>query len=209
MTFPEDYGKEDLNGKNAVFAVTLHHIVKTITPELTDGFVAENLSPSYGWNTIAEMETGIESRLQDTAVRDYVRGYVVENTTVSSLPESLLEYQRRSLIHYYQSYADSYGISLEEFLISYVGVATTDELFVMSADDTAETATFHLIIQALAENAGISVTDDDVSAYFAEQVGTEDYSEYKETYGMPYLKLVVLRQTVMDYLEDNAVIKQS
>jgi trigger factor len=188
VTFPEDYGKEDLNGKDAVFAVTLNHIVKTTMPELSDGFVAENLSPTHGWNTVAEMRTGIKSELQDAAVADYVRNYLVENTTVSSVPEKLLEYQRKSLIHYYQGYADSYGISLEEFLVSYVGAATTDELFVMTAEDTRATATFQLVMQAIAEHAGISVSDDNVTAYFAERTGTEDYSEYKDSYGMPYFK---------------------
>ena len=41
-TFPEDYGDEAVDGKDAIFAVTIHGIQKT--PELTDTFVAENLA---------------------------------------------------------------------------------------------------------------------------------------------------------------------
>ncbi|MGE5578978.1 MAG: trigger factor [Bacillota bacterium] len=209
VTFPEDYAKEDLRGKDAVFAVTLNHIVEKTFPELTDKFVSDNLSSSYGWKTVAEMKTDIEGRLRQTDMDEYVRDYIVKNTTVSDLPEKLLEYQRASLIHYYQRYADSYGAKLEEFLASYLGVATVDELLVTAAEDTKEAATFHLIIQAIAEDAGISVTVDDVADYFVKQVGAEQYSEYARSYGMPYLKLVVLGQKVMDYLEDNAVVKQS
>jgi len=208
VTFPKDYGKEELNGKDAVFAVTLNHIVETTMPELTDGFVAENLSSSYWWKTVAEMEADIENKLQETAVGDCIRDYVIENTKVSSVPESILEYQRRSMVDYYQGFADSYGMSLEEFLSTYVGVATTDELFARSAADTAKTAEFQLIIQAIAEDAGISISDEDVAAHFTEQVGRDEYLKYWESYGMPYLKLVVLHETVMDYLEENAVVGQ-
>lgn len=208
VTFPKDYGKEELNGKDAVFAITLNHIVETTMPELTDAFVKGNLSSSHGWKTVSEMEADIESKLREVAVGNYIRDYVIENTTVSSVPESLLEYQRRSMIDYCQGYADSYGISLEQFLSSYVGVATTDELFARSAADMAKTAEYQLIIQAIAEDAGISVSDDNVAAYFTEQVGRDRYLEYWKSYGMPYLKLVVLHETVMDYLEDNAVVRQ-
>ncbi len=207
VTFPEDYGNEDLNGKDAVFAITLNYIVETITPELTDNFVAENLSSSYGWNTIAEMETGIKSDLQSTAVVDYAQEYVVGNSTIKSIPESLLEYQENSMILYYQGYADSYSMDLNEFLSNYVGVSTMDELLENSKDAITENAKLNLIIQAIAEDAGISVTDDDVAAYFTEYMGTGDYSEYEETYGMPYLKSNVLKQAVLDNLVDNTVME--
>ncbi|NSW91711.1 MAG: trigger factor [Firmicutes bacterium] len=207
VTFPEDYGNEELNGKDAVFAVTLNYIVETITPELTDDFVAENLSSSYGWNTVADMEADIRNSLKSSAVSGYVQEYIMENTTVTSLPNSLLKYQENSLISYYQDYANYYNMDLKEFLNTYVGVSTTEELLEKSLDDNTKTATFYLIVQAIAEDAGISVTDDDVAEYFTEYMKMEDYSEYKEFYGMPYLKLIALNRAVMDYLEDNAIME--
>ena len=42
VTFPEDYGDEAVDGKDASFAVTVNSI--TVTPELTDEFVAEYFS---------------------------------------------------------------------------------------------------------------------------------------------------------------------
>ena len=42
VTFPEDYSSEDLQGKDAVFQVTVNSIY--VLPEFTDEFVAENLS---------------------------------------------------------------------------------------------------------------------------------------------------------------------
>ena len=46
VTFPEDYGNENLNGKEAVFETTLNYIKESVTPELTDDWVKENLGES-------------------------------------------------------------------------------------------------------------------------------------------------------------------
>lgn len=207
VTFPADYGVEDLNGKDAVFAVTVNYIVNTIPADLTDGFVAENLSESYGWNTVDEMKSGIKSDLQGSAVMDYVQDYVITNTTVQSVPEDMITYQEQSMLSYYQDYADYNEMELDEFLSSYMGVASADELFTQYKDDNTKNATFDLVFQAIAEDAGINVTDDDVAAYFSENMGSEDYSTYQETYGLPYLKMIVLQDAVTKYITDNAVME--
>ena len=54
VTFPEDYGNEDLNGKEAVFETTLNYIKESVTPELTDDWVKENLGESMSLNSVDE-----------------------------------------------------------------------------------------------------------------------------------------------------------
>jgi trigger factor len=207
VTFPEDYGNENLNGKDATFAITINYIVETILPDLTDEFVLNHLTSDYGWSTVAEMEADVKSGLQKSATLTYVQEYIVENTDIISLPEELLEYQKKALLSYYQDYAEYYGMEIEEFLSTYVGVATTGELIQENLADMTEAASFYLVVQAIAEDTGISVSNEDVAAYFETHLGSDDYSEYEEYYGMPYLKLVVLNQAVMDYLEDKAVLE--
>jgi hypothetical protein len=85
-----------------------------------------------------------------------------------------------------------------------VGIATVNELLVTAAEEIKEAAEFYLIIQAIAEDAGISVSAGDVTDYF----GVEQYTEYVESYGMPYLTMVVLGQEVIEYLIDNAVVQR-
>ena len=50
VTFPADYGKEDLAGKPAVFKIVLHELKKNEIPELDDEFVKEVSEKS---NTVA------------------------------------------------------------------------------------------------------------------------------------------------------------
>lgn len=207
VTFPEEYGVDNLNGKDAVFAVTVNYIVNAVTPELTDDFVTENLSDAHGWNTVTEMKSGIESDLQRSAVEDYVQGYILQNSTVSKLPQSLITYEENVILNSYQDYADQYQMSLDEFFNEYMNGATTDQLLEQYRDNNTQTATLNLILQAVAEDAGFSVNDDDVAVFFAKQMGAEDYSTFEETYGMPYLKMAVLQHTVITYLADNAVME--
>ena len=209
VTFPENYGTEEsgsahLNGKDAVFVTTINHIIEYSDPVLDDSFVSENLSANFGWMTVAEMKQGISEQIRSSKVSQFIRQYIVENSTVNTLPQSMLSYQENSLILYYQEYAKQVNMEFEDFLTSYLGVADQAELIEMNKDINTETAEYYLLTQAVAEDAGILATDEDIKAYFVKYVNTEDYSQFETFYGKPYLKLMVLNQLVLDYIESNA-----
>ena len=56
VTFPEEYGNEDLAGKPVVFHVVLHKITKRELPELNDEFIAD----ATEFNTLAEYRADLE-----------------------------------------------------------------------------------------------------------------------------------------------------
>jgi len=207
VTFPEDYGNDDLNGKDAVFVTTINYIVETVMPELTDDFVAENLASTYKWNNVAEMKEGIRKSLYDSAIRNYVKEYIVDNSTITSLPKILLKYQEEALIANYKDNAKYYNMKLNEFLSTYMGISSVDELLEKYTEQNTETANYNIIIQAIAEDCGISVTEDDLTAFFSENFGTEDFSQYKETLGLPYLKFTVLQELVLDHIIENTILE--
>jgi trigger factor len=207
VTFPTPYeNNEELSGKDAVFDTTINYIVKKVDVELTDAFVEENLSEEYGWKTIAEMEDGLYAGLQEDAISMYIQEYLSSDVTVKSVPDSLMKYEENAMVKYYTENAESYGMDLEEFLTSFVGVSSLDELISSSADANKQSAQFALVIQAIAEDAKIKASDDDVADYFKEVVGADDYSEYEKSYGMPYLKQSVLTQKVMNDLIEHATL---
>lgn len=207
VTFPDDYGVDELNGKDAVFSVTINYIVETVYPDVTDEWVEENLSATYGWTTVAEMEDDIASSLQANAVASYVQNYVTENSEVTEVPEIIVTSQEELLVSEYQSYADAFGVELSDMLTMAAGVSTTEELFEQYREALDLTAKAYLVFQAIAEDAGIEVTEDDVLAYFQAAMGITDLADLEEQYGMPYLKLCTLVQEVQDLLTDNAVIE--
>lgn len=204
VTFPEDYGVDTLNGKDAIFAITVNHISESMTPELTDAFVQENLTLAYEWTTVEEMKAGMKTGISEMAVLNYVQSDFIDHVVVSSIPEEVLEYQKKSMMNYYQSTAASYGVTMNEFLTSYFGLTTVEELYETAAQDLEDMSTYSLIMQAIAEEAELSVTDDVLSEYFLNVNGTGDFSEFEGIYGIEFLRYTVLQQVVLDYLVEQA-----
>jgi len=64
LTFPEDYGSEELAGKDAVFTVTINYISRTIEAELTDELVSENSSSFGDCETAEEYRTYVLDKLK-------------------------------------------------------------------------------------------------------------------------------------------------
>lgn len=206
VTFPDEYSNEELSGKDAVFAITINYITEKVTPELTDAFVAENLFDVYGWETISAMKNYVKKSLQNSAIEYFIQDYLVANSTVNTLPQVLIEYQEFSMIRYYQDYAIYYDMEYEEFLSAAVGVATTDELLDANLGQNTGTAELYLLMQAVAEDADLSVTEDEAIEYFSGLSQTGSYTEYENIYGMNHLKLITLQRKVLDYIKALVVL---
>lgn len=217
VTFPEDYGVDALNGRDAVFSITVNSIIEAETPELTDEFVQQNFS-SYGWSTADEMYDSIESYLSQDALESYVISQVVDGSDlVGDLPTTMVDYQEKALVDYYDGYAQAYGMTLDDFLYLAMGVTSTDELIEDNRDNIDNTVKRYLVYEAIAGEEGLTVTDEDARAYFemataraAQQAGataTMDFDEAVSLYGMPYLKLCALQNEVIELLVSNSHVE--
>lgn len=203
VTFPEDYGVEDLNGKEATFAITVNHISEQVKPELDDAFVQTNFS-TYGWKTVEDMKNQIKSDLQKQAIFSFVQEYLVNNTEVKEIPALLTDYQENSMLSYYQNQATAYGMTFEQLLPMVEGVTSKEDLITKYVERNTQAATFNLAVQAVAEDADLSVNDEDLAAYFKDEMKVDDHTSYETQYGKPYLMQVTLIQKVMNYLIENA-----
>src|SRR5262249_31580341 len=65
VTFPEDYGAEEVAGKDAVFSVTAKEVKEKRLPELDDDFAAE----AGGFDSVDEMREDIESKISQAEDR--------------------------------------------------------------------------------------------------------------------------------------------
>lgn len=205
VTFPDDYGVDDLNGKDATFTVTINYIQKTTTPELTDDWVAENLKDTYGWSTVEEMRAGVKEDLQYSNLATYVQDYVLNNSTVTEVPQAIIDYQGQQYLYQYQTYAQTYGTTLSALLQMYTGASTTEEFLTNNADALESAARSYLIFQAIMEDAGITETDEEYEAY-VESATSSDVETVEATYGKNYLMLRALLQKTGDYLIDHTTV---
>ena len=206
VTFPANYHAEDLQGKDALFVTVINYIVVTVTPEISDAFVEENLFPYYGWSTVSDVEEGIRSEFKTMGMQQYIQYYFIEEVTVHSVPEQIIEYQEKYMLNYYLRYASYSGMGLDDYLLYYEGISSVEELIEVTRDINTTSAVFYLVIQAIAEDAGFSVTEADLADYFLSNAGTSDYSMEEEEYGLPFLKQNLLCNMVLDYILDNAVL---
>jgi len=206
VTFPDNYHAAELQGKDAVFVTTINYISENVTPELNDAFVKENFSETRDWSTVDDLKDAFKKAIQEQAVYGYVQKYLVEEVTVTSIPESLIEYQKNSVIFSFEDYAYNYGIEVEE-LLKEEGVGSFDEFFEKNEDIINQSAAFGIVTQAIAEDLKLSIGNDDLALFFLENTGSPDYSQYEELYGLPYLKNDMLKQRVINHIVENAVLK--
>lgn len=204
VTFPADYGNETLNGKDAVFAITINHIVgEDIIPVLNDAFVAENLTSQYGWKTEKEMREDIKTTLQKNSEMTYLWEHMTTGSTVKEVPQAVLDYQKKSMINAYESMAAQYGITVDE-MIAQTGAESMDAFIESQASALESTAKESLIVQAIAEDAKLTIDDKAVASFFEKNYGSADYSQYETNFGMSYLKMVARDTAAKEFLLEKA-----
>lgn len=206
VTFPDPYeNNPDLAGKDAVFEVTINYIEgEDVTPEFSDDFVKENLTASYGWESAEHARESIREDLRQGQISQFVWNYIMENSTVSEVPQAVLDFQSGAMLNQLKGQASMYGIDSATFLQA-MGVASEEAFLEQYAEDIKSSATQLLIIQAIAEDAKLKADDAALAKYFSDNMGTEDYSTYEEHFGRPYVSMVVLSELANNYLMDNAV----
>lgn len=200
VTFPEDYN-EELGGKDASFAVTVNGI--NIKPELTDEFVAENLSEE-GVSTAAEYRASVENKFYEQHLQEYVTNYIMDNSTVNSYPSAYLKatkavtkYNDESMMQYFNQMGAGY-----ENVWETQGEEINDELSYEKdlTERAKEAVKSALVYQAIYEDAGLSVDMEAVIAEMTEENGEEYVTNMKETYGEGYMAQSEIRDTVTEHL---------
>lgn len=185
VKFPDDYHAEDLKGKDAVFAVTLHGIKYREVPELTDEFVKDTTK----FETVAEYKADVKKRLEENAARraenenkNNVIDAVVANATVD-VPECMvdteLDYMLGDLEH---RLSHMYGGMKIEDYFKYTGTSAEDFRKDRKPDAEKNVKT-RLVVEALVKTEKIEPTDEEVDARVAEYAAPSGKSveEYKST----------------------------
>ena len=203
VTFPEDYGKEELNGKAAVFKTTLNYISVKVTPELSDEWVAENLAPTMAMSNVEELNDFVKkSMLYDQQSGEVYKALCDKVTFADELPQSVLDYYRDVVLMEVYRYAKNYGTDMATILSARNYESVDAYLEDMQPTITNFTQQ-QLLMQAIAEKQGMKCDDAALAADFSRFFGSNDPSRYISTYGENYVKMNVLQSEVMQSLIDN------
>jgi trigger factor len=117
VTFPDDYGAEELAGNEAEFAVTVKEVKAKELPALDDDLAAE-----AGFDTLDELRDDIRERISeaesgrvDAEFREAALDAAVANATVE-VPDALVEARSRELWDQMLHSLSHQGISKEMYL---------------------------------------------------------------------------------------------
>lgn len=195
VTFPEDYGKEELNGKEARFDIKINHIEETVVPEFNDAFVLENVE---GYDNAEAYRSYLNDEMTTYNLKNDLWSELIENTTFNSYPEDMKKMMAEKEKSAFEEYLANYGMTLQSY---YESQGTTEEEFNKQVEEAVEQSLQqNLVAQGIAEAEGFTVEEADLIKY----VG-EDYKDEYETYGQGYVYQFVLVQKAAQFLVDNAV----
>lgn len=184
VTFPENYGKEELNGKDAIFNITINHIHgNVIKAELNADIAAD-----YGFATPEELIADIKDWLV-LNTRLYFSIDILEQAEVSEVPQSVLDYIINLDISNYEYYASMYGMTTEEYIAQYTDYESRDAYIEANMENYTSDAELYLAVQAIAETENLTVT--------SEQIEEAGYTEYVAEMGEPYIKQYMLFQEII------------
>ncbi len=213
VTFPENYGKEELNGKDAVFEVTVNKVSRT--PELTDEWLskhAEDLETES--KTVAEYRDEQRALLQaqvdysyDNSIQTEALQQIVDNSEIG-MSTAMKEYAEAYVIKSEIDTAAQYGYGLADMLNMY-GM-TVDEFKEEMQSFAADYASQRLVISTIAEEQGITATDEAIEALASELNGLYGTKLNKvqliERYGGDLVKEEAINDAVLQYIQDNVKV---
>ena len=180
VTFPEDYGSEELAGKAVVFKIKLHKIMKKELPKYDDEFVKDVSE----FDTIADYEKSLEEEIKtrkeaaaNRAFENAVLDTLVDNV-VADIPAVMIEKEIDNQISEFEYNLRAQGLELEMYL-QYLGmdVAALRENYKEGAEKQVK---LRLALEKIVALENIEIADEDVET---------ELKSYADAYGMPIEKI--------------------
>jgi trigger factor len=161
VRFPDDYGAEDLKGREAQFAVTVKEIKEKQLPPLDDDLAIE-----AGFDTLDELRADIRERLteQQTAqieaeFREAALDSVVAGSTVD-VPEPLVEARSQELWDQMAHSLSHQGISKDAYLR--ISGRTEEQIVAEGREDARRSLEREAVLAAIVEAEGIEPSEEEV-----------------------------------------------
>ena len=215
LTFPEDYGVEDLNGEDVVFHVTLNYVAEI--PELTDE-IAKKLSGEE-FDNVEDYVESVRSDIQahyDEEYRNSVYTQIMTKLTelypVEKYPEENVEYLADNLMkQYIAPYAAMYGMSVGDFIAMAYGGLTEEEFREEQLLPAAQSnLDQEMILTAIGKREGLSMTDAEFEKMlrgYAEEYGISVDDLIGNT-DIGLIRSSMIQERIMEWLYENVNIKE-
>jgi trigger factor len=210
VTFPEEYGAEDLAGKEAVFKIKLHEIKLRELPEIDDEF-AKDVSE---FDTLDELKADLKQKALEQKAKfadEEVENDLVQQIVDSikgEIPEAMFESRLNQSVEEFAYRLQMQGLDLDTYL-KYSGTSLED--FKATFRPQAEgQVKFRLALEKIVELEKIEATEEELNARFeemAKQYGME-VDAVKNAIPASELAKDVAVGKAIDLVKANAVITE-
>ncbi|AUG58491.1 trigger factor [Acetivibrio saccincola] len=212
VTFPEDYGSEELAGKDAVFKVIVNDVKKKELPVIDDEF-AKDVSE---FDTLEEYKEDLRKKLTDAAehrakheLENKLIEKIVDNAKVE-IPKVMVDKQLDANMREFDASLRYQGFSLEQYLqMAQMDIDTFREQGREMAEKEVKT---QLVLEKISQVENIQASDEE----FEEEVKklSEKYQKDKEEFmkllrddDIEYIKSTIIARKTIDFLVENAKIE--
>ena len=213
VTFPDDYQKEELQGKAAVFKCRINEIKYKEMPVIDDEFI-KDISE---FETLDEYKKDIKDRLEKDAANkekneneNNVVVKISENAEVD-IPEVMINDQIDKHIRDFENSLMYQGLNLEKYF-SITGT-NMDDLKNQVKKNSENEVKAQLVIEAVGKEEKIEAEENEVEAKIAElaenyKKSPEELKELFKEDDYAYVKSQIIYNKTIDFLVKNAVLKK-
>ncbi len=216
LTFPENYRNAAMAGQEVVFTVTVNSIegsaeYATVTPEEMAEMGLPYKTKEEVWEAGKRaMEENAEETYTANARSAVVRK-VVEESTVQSIPEYLIEEEAQNYNRYIESLAKSmYDMDLETFVTSAYGV-TMEQYNSQMNEMFTETIKQYLVMEAVARAEKMEITEEMIAEKADEEATEYGYASGEELIadvGFATYRMSIVQNMVIERLMEVATVEE-
>jgi len=217
VTFPEDYGVDNLNGATVQFEFTINYICE---PATVDNLTDEMASQYFQMDSVDALKTDTRTYLEEQKAsqkisdeRSAIMTKLVETSKIT-LSEDEVDKRTKEYIDKYVSAYVSDDQTLDDYLTQYYNM-TYDEFYAEQKKGVEDDMTLEYICKAVAAKENITIDESEYASYveyFIQNAGYEDEKALYEAYGADeesgkeYFRTMFLCNQALTFVVDNAVI---
>lgn len=206
VTFPEDYGNKELNGKDAVFECHINGYYED--REFNDEFVKEFLS-EYA-STAEEYKQYLIDNAYTQNLDYAIDNWLYENATVSEYDKNYLHYMEEYVMNMDRSSYDqmqqmykNYGMESPYADYDAYLAENYEDYEAHRLEEAQRLVAVNEYYQVFYEQSGLKLTEEDFDAFVARYNLSE---EAIQSYGRPYLTQEAIHDKVREWLRDKVDI---
>ncbi len=207
VTFPEDYGNEELAGKPAVFTITLKELKAKDLPDLDDDFAEDVSNGEY--ETIAELRESLEKQFREKVENETKNN--INNALIAALlgqatidlPDTLIQDEVTQVLTQNLMQLQQMGLDVKQLVNS----DTIPKMRENSRPEAIQNLQKSLILAEIASKEELKPAEDDIVAKMKEIEATLSGSDidYDKLRNMVVEDLIA--ENVFNWLRDKSEVE--